>query len=262
VTPISADVSEAESEHLETLSGGELVYRELDSESLRFAQEDAAGPVLAGRMVPYGQWTEINSRIEGHFMERFAPGSLQKTMRERAQRIRVLFNHGKDFLGEQAIAEFSNYEDREDGCYYEAELLRSVPDLLVEGLRRGLYGSSVKFRPVKGDRVRLPKRSEHNPEGIEERTYREAYVKEFSVVTFPAFEGATAGIRSLTDEVAARELLRDPVALLEVINTAGHRHEPQHSEAEETLEVPEPSRSTQPRRDYLQPREDDPTWRL
>jgi hypothetical protein len=58
-----------------------------------------------------------------------------------------------------------------------------------------LYGSSVRFEPLKQDRVRFPKRSEHNPEGIPEHTIREARIREFSVVSFPQYAGATAQVR-------------------------------------------------------------------
>lgn len=254
------DHDQRDDEERELMQGGESVYRSSEPEAIRFEQEGDADPVLTGRMMPYDHWTEIKSRTEGHFMESFAPGSLTKTMSERLRSVKVLYEHGLDFLGRQSIAVFTRFDDREDGGWYDANLLRSVPDLLKEGLRHGLYGSSVRFEPLKWDRVRYPKRSEHNPDGIEERTVREAFIREFSVVTFPQYEGATAGIRSLTDEVAARQLLKDPVGLLEALNGLGRhegpREEPQHSE-EET-----PSRSTQPVHDYLRPEEDDSSWRL
>jgi phage head maturation protease len=41
--------------------------------------------------------------------------------------------------------------------------------------------------------------SSYNPTGLPERTITEAKVMEFGPVTFPAYEGATAGVRSLTD---------------------------------------------------------------
>lgn len=261
-------MSETENEQeQETMSGGELVYRATEPSEMSLREEGDAAPVLEGRMMPYDEWTEIRSTVEGHFMERFVPGSLAKTMQEQASRIRVLFEHGLDtVLGRQAIAQLDALRDEEDGAYYRAPLLDGLPPLLVSGLRRGLYGSSVRYRPVKWDRVRFPKRSEYNPEGIEERTVREGFLREMSVVTFPQYAGATAHIRSLTDEIAAKQLLGNPARLLEVLRQAGEDDqetaEPQHSEPEEPLEAPEPSRSTQPSRDYLKPQEGEPSWRL
>lgn len=254
---------EPETETPESLSGGELVYRINDDPehvSIR-AADNGEGHVLEGRMMPYGEWTEVRSSIEGHFLERFSPGSLAKTMAERASRIRVMFEHGLDFLGRQSIAAGISFDDREDGAYYDASLFRSVPDLILEGLRHGVYGSSIRFRPVKWDRIRSPRPSDYNPQGLPEHTVREAYVSEFSVVSFPQYEGATAAVRSLTDEIAARQLLSNPDRLLEII--AGHS-EPQHSRPEEREDpASQGSRSTQrPRRDYLNPKKEKAKWEL
>jgi phage head maturation protease len=43
------------------------------------------------------------------------------------------------------------------------------------------------------------KASTYNPKGLPERTITEARVFEFGPVTYPAYAGASAGIRSLTD---------------------------------------------------------------
>jgi HK97 family phage prohead protease len=244
----------------ETLDGGELVYRmneDPDHTSVRAAED--GGHILEGRMMPYDEWTEVRSSIEGHFLERFTPGSLAKTMAERAKRIRVMFEHGMDFLGRQSIAAGLTFDDREDGAWYDAALFRSVPELIVEGLRHNVYGSSIRFRPVKWDRVRSPAKSEHNPEGIPEHTIREAMVQEFSVVSFPQYEGATAAVRSLTDEIAARQLLTNPDRLLEIIARSTTTTEPQHSGHEETtVSAVEPQHSAT--KDYLNPKEEKPSW--
>lgn len=178
-----------------TSGGIEIVCRALQPGELRFREDSPAGPVLEGRLMPYGEFTEINSRNEGHFLERFAPGSLAKTLAAHLKRIRVLFEHGQDrSIGRQPIAVVDSFRDAPDGAYYRASLLRGVPELLVEGLRSGVYGSSVRFNPVKVDRVRFPRPSAVNPAGIEERTIREARIYEFSVVTFPAYQNATAQV--------------------------------------------------------------------
>ena len=247
----------------ENMDGGEFAYRAIEPEAMHFRQEGDAAPVLEGRMMPYDEWTEIRSSVEGHFMERFAPGSLAKTMNEQATRIRMLLEHGMDRLGRQPIAAIESFRDEPDGAYYRASLLDGLPPLIVSGLRRGLYGSSVRFKPIKWDRVRSPGKSEHNPEGMEERTVREGFVKELSAVTFPAYAGATAMVRSLTDEIAAKQLLGDPERLLEFLRTSTPA-EPQHSEQREEPEdqAPAESRSTQPVHDYLGPQEGEPSWRL
>lgn len=263
-------MSTTENEHeaeVEAVNGGELAYRAIEPAEMHYRDEGEGSPTIEGRMMPYDEWTHVNSSVEGEFMERFAPGSLTKTMTEQATRIRMLWEHGLDaILGKQTIAAIESFREEDDGAYYRAGLLDGLPPLLVSGLKRGLYGSSIRFKPIKWDRVRFPKRSESNPDALEERTVREAFVRELSVVTFPQYSGATAHVRSLTDEIAAKQLLGDPSRLLEVLRQAGDvtppAEEPQHSEQGEPLEAPEPSRSTRPSRDYLRPQEGDPSWRL
>lgn len=249
-------------EHVETMNGGEVGYRAADPELMRFEEQEDGPPILEGRMMPFDEWTEVESSIEGHFMERFAPGALAKTMRERAARIRALFEHGRGFLHSQPIAQIEDMREEADGAYYRASLLEGLPPLLVSGLRRGLYGSSIRFRPIKTDVVRRPRASDANPERIEERTVREAQIVEFSVVTFPQYAGATAQVRSITDELAAKILLEDPARLLQIVQA--RQAEPQHSDDEEPAQATpaEPSRSTQPSRDYLRPKKGEPSWRL
>jgi HK97 family phage prohead protease len=146
-------------------------------------------------MVPYNEWTEVDSKREGNFLERFAPGSLSKALKERGSRIRALFQHGMDSLiGRQPIADIEEMWEREDGAHFRSRLLEGVPELIVSGLRRGLYGSSISFRASKFERVSHPRRSAHNPDGVEERTITEAGIYEFSLVTFPQYQGATARV--------------------------------------------------------------------
>ena len=239
----------------------ELVYRE---------EPDGSGGVLEGRMVPYDEWTEINSTLEGHFLERFRPGSLTKTLTERAHKLRVLFEHGfSPMLDVQPIADLEGVRDEDDGPYYRASLLEGLPPLIMAGLRPGLYGTSIGFRPIKVERNTKPKKSEHNPQGIEERSVTEASLRELSVVPSPAYEGAPAGVRSLTDEHMRKLLLRDPKTLLALLQ----EEEPTHSEPvpEEEPVADEGSRDTQPEeetppkvpeRDWLAPTEEKPDWLL
>jgi hypothetical protein len=183
-------------------TAGVVRISDTDVAVMRFDESAGGEPVLEGRMVPYNEWTEVRSRTEGHFFERFAPGSTLASMtRDAARRIRVLFEHGTDAVfGRQSIATIEELREEADGAYYRARLLQGVPPLLVAGLRSGLYGSSVRFEPLEQDRVRYPARSAHNPEGIPEHTVKKARVREFSVVTFPQYAGATAMVRVEREE--------------------------------------------------------------
>jgi len=176
---------------------------------LRDASPD--GPAtLTGHFSVFNQWTEIDSIFEGRFMESIAPGSFTKTIAENRDAMRILLNHGHDALGNQVIAALTDLREDKIGAHYEAELLEGVPALVVSGLRKGQYGSSFRFDVVREDFNAEPKASDHNTEGIPERVIREARVYEFGPVTFPAYSGATAGVRSLTDEFLFERLARAP----------------------------------------------------
>lgn len=271
------------------MSAEQTIYRNDGGTIFRSAElnyEEGSGTkpgILEGRMVPYNQWTEIQSNVEGHFFERINRGALTKTFGERAQKLRVLFHHGLDFLGTQPLGKLEELRDEEDGAYYRARLLPSVPDLILDGLREGLYGSSIGMRmPVKADVDYTPKRSELNPQGIPQSTVLEAGMNEISVTPFPVYAGATAGVRSMTDEyvlrshgdlVIAKLAREDPERLLQLVRTE-LEVEPPHSEPAEPAPEPEDpdpgdsdpegSRDTPPKptKDYLSATESEEAWRL
>src|SRR6185436_12199414 len=110
-------------------------------------------------------------------------------------------NHGSDpDLGDKVLGTIDELGEDDRGVAYEVGLFPSVPALVMEGLRAGVYGSSYRFRVLREEWVEEPGVSDHNPQGLPERTVKEAEVGEFGPVTFPQYEGATAGVRSMTDE--------------------------------------------------------------
>jgi HK97 family phage prohead protease len=162
---------------------------------------------LFGHFARFDEWTEIYE-FGQRFMERLAPGAFKKTFAERTPRI--LFQHGQDpEVGNKPIAEVRELREDADGAYYEARLFDGLPPLIADGLRSGQYGASFGFRPVKQQVNEQPERSERNPDGIAEVTVTEIMLREFGPVTFPAYEGATAGIRSLTDDFLLDRLARE-----------------------------------------------------
>lgn len=183
--------------------------RALFDEPVHVRSEPDAAPVMYGHFAVYDQWCEINSAAEGHFFERFAPGSLKKTMQEGKSRMRVLFHHGRDpAVGFRVLGMPSVLEDEEYGAYYEVELFDApfVHDLMP-GIAAGAYGSSFRFRTIREDLVMRPRKSERNPAGLPERTVTEAAVPEFGPTPFQAYHAATAGMRSLTDDLLLDRLL-------------------------------------------------------
>lgn len=174
------------------------------------AEDDAGegdGRTLYGHFAVFNRWAEIDSLWEGHFLERFAPGAFKKTIREGRARMRVLFQHGMDRdIGDKPIAAIQELREDDEGAYYESRLFDGLPDLVLEGLRAGQYGASHRFQAIREIYEEEPDPSDENPRGLPQRTVTEARVREFGPVTFPAYEDATALVRSLTDVVFRHRL--------------------------------------------------------
>lgn len=188
------------------------------------AEEPAEGTLgtLEGHFAVFDQWTEIHSIFEGDFLERIAPGSFTKTFQENRSDMRVLFQHGSDpQIGDKVLGPIDVLEEDEQGARYEVPLLDTSYNRDLEpGLRHDLYGASFRFRVMKEDLDREPKRSPYNPDGLPERTIREVQVMEFGPVTFPAYAGATAGLRSMTDEFLVGRFAADPEQLRQLLAVA------------------------------------------
>lgn len=182
--------------------------------------------MLRIRFSPVNQWTEIDSAWEGRFMERFAPGAWKKTIGERASKIRALFQHGRDHqVGDKPLGPFHRLEEDAEGGYAEVKLLdTSYNRDLLPGLKDGLYGSSHRFAPMRMIEDPHPERSDQNPDGIKEVTITEARLHELGPVTFPAYEGATAGMRSMTDEFLISCFRSDPDRLRSMFESATDLH--------------------------------------
>jgi HK97 family phage prohead protease len=174
---------------------------------------------LYGHFARFGEWTEINSAWEGRFMERIAPGAFSKTISENRGGMRVLFDHGHDpSIGNKPLGAIRSLEEDTEGARYEVDLFDSnyVRDLLP-ALEAGQLGASFRFKVMREDFNKKPERGDHNPDGLPERTITEAKVMEFGPVTFPAYAGATAGVRSLTDDYILRHLFAEPERLRAVL---------------------------------------------
>lgn len=178
--------------------------------------------LLKIRFSPVNEWTEINSAWEGRFMERFASGAWKKTIKERAGKIRALFQHGQDpQIGDKPLGPFHRLEEDDQGGYAEVKLLdTSYNRDLLPGLKDDLYGASHRFGVMRSSEEDRPERSEHNPDGIKEVTIVEARLAELGPVTFPAYQGATSGMRSVTDEFLMSCFRNDPERLRSMFERA------------------------------------------
>jgi HK97 family phage prohead protease len=171
---------------------------------------DASPGTLTGYLAVFNDWSEINSIHEGHFMERMAPGAFARTIANNGTRIKVTFNHGKDpQLGDKVLGILSVLESDGHGVVYEVPLFDTQYNReLAPGLKAGAYGSSFRFNVLAEEYNQKPGQSAYNPNGLPERTVKEVRMQEFGPVTFPAYAGATAGMRSLTDRFYGLEGVR------------------------------------------------------
>ena len=150
-------------------------------------------PVLEGYWSVFNEWARI-AELGGEFMERIAPGAFARSLAR--QRPQVLFNHGHDpSIGSKPLGVATTLREDERGGFYsvplfDAEYVRE----LVPALRAGALGSSFRFTVTREDWDERPGRSTYNPDGLAERTIREARVLELGPVVFPAYQGATAGV--------------------------------------------------------------------
>lgn len=188
---------------------------ELPTAEVEFRAE-TEGPTL-GTLQGYAAVFDSDTLIdswEGRFVERMAPGAFAKTLKERGDKIKVLFNHGFDpSIGDKPLGKPRLMEERSQGLWVEVPLDDTTYNRdLVASLRSGaLDGMSIRFS-VKREDV-------DDTEDLPVRTVREAKLYEFGPVTFPAYEATTAGVRG-RDAYAAwrtahpgRELSDDTVTL-------------------------------------------------
>lgn len=177
------------------------------------ADGDGGGmPTLVSRFSPFDTWYEIDSYFEGRFLERTTKGAFRKTIKENRSNVKVLFDHGYDMqIGNKVLGAIDDLREDADSAVGEVPLFdTSYNRDLLPGLEAGVYGSSFRFRVIRDEWNDEPGRSDHNPDGIPERTIKEVRLFEFGPVTFPANPDATAGVRCLTDIYYERVRSRDP----------------------------------------------------
>jgi HK97 family phage prohead protease len=185
--------------------------------------EDGSLGTLTGRFSEFGRWYRVSSKMEGDFLERVAPGATADTIRDNKDSMRVLFDHGMDAqIGNKVLGPIASLAERSDGPHYEVPLFdTSYNRDLLPGLKAKVYGASMRMRVTGDEWDDKPARSEDNPDGLPERTITAMKVLEFGPVTFPANPGATAAVRSGTDEFYSRLRQADAPAFADAVRAAG-----------------------------------------
>lgn len=156
----------------------------------RAESDNGALGTLSGYAAVFNSDTVIDS-WEGRFVERMAPGSFSKTLKDRGDKVKVLFNHGFDpSIGDKPLGKPQVMREDKRGLYVEVPLDdTSYNRDLVASLRSGaLDGMSFRFSVVREDI--------DDSDDMPVRTLREVKLYEFGPVTFPAYEATTAGVRA------------------------------------------------------------------
>lgn len=196
-----------------TLPGLHVVRSTLARVDLRAADDDAQAEreglgLMDVRFSPFNTWYRIDSWWEGSFMERTVPGAFKRTFTAHRQaknvdahNIKTMFNHGQDLtIGQKLLGDIDEIAEDADTARSSVWLWdTSYNRDLLPGLRSGAYGSSFMFQVIREEWNEEPEKSDDNPDGIPERTIREARVFEAGPVTWPASPTATAGMRCWSD---------------------------------------------------------------
>lgn len=163
---------------------------------------------VEGLVAPTGVWVEIDSAVEGHFMEQIAPGAFTKTLNENRDRIRAIFHHGRDSsIGYKVLGPIEALEEGEGGLRYRISLLDTQYNAeLRPGIEAGLYGTSFKGDSIKPAVNRRPAKSDHNPKGLMEVRHTEIRMNEFGLTPLPVYDGTAAVMRSIVDDEVAERL--------------------------------------------------------
>jgi HK97 family phage prohead protease len=150
------------------------------------------------------------------------PGAFVRTFAERGDKIRVLYDHGHDpSIGNKPLAAPTVMREDSTGGYYEAELFEaSYVEDLMPALRTGQLGASFRFAVRDEEWLEPERSSKANPDKLPERSIKDIELYEFGPVTFPAYDSATAGVRSGSDQFIER-LLKNEEVLARYIERAG-----------------------------------------
>lgn len=194
-----------------TLRGLTIVRHYLTPIVLRDAAEDDATDgdgndslgLMDVRFSKFDTWYEVNSWWEGHFLERTQRGAFKRTINEHndasnPHQMKTLFNHGGDFhIGDKLLGDITKSREDRDSPVNTVNLWdTSYNRDLLPGLKRGAYGSSFMFTVTREAWNREPGASDHNPDGLPERTIQETRTFEAGPVTWPANPDATAQMNS------------------------------------------------------------------
>src|SRR5262249_8336578 len=116
-------------------------------------------------------------------------------------------------FGQQILGPVETLREDDKGAYFEVPLFdTSYNRDLLPGLENGAYGVSFRFGIRSRDIMnRAARRSASNPLGLPERTLTDVDLKELGPVTWPAYAGATVGLKRArthpTDQIPSGRMM-------------------------------------------------------
>ncbi|MER7738885.1 HK97 family phage prohead protease [Streptomyces sp. NPDC096538] len=172
---------------------------------LRAAGDDQGTRGFDGHAAVFNQRTAIGNPLTWGFYEEIAPGAFTKTLSEGDARF--LVDHDTRLVVSRVSAGSLRLAQDAVGLAVDADLdtrLSYVGDLVVNLENKNITGMSFGFRTVKDDWETVSVQTSEGDMEAELRIIREVQLFEVSAVTFPAYEGTDAALRSVGVALAAR----------------------------------------------------------
>jgi HK97 family phage prohead protease len=160
---------------------------------------------FGGHAAVFNQRTAIGNPLTWGFYEEIAPGAFSKTLSEGDARF--LIDHDTRLVVSRVSAGSLRLSQDRDGLAVDADLdtrLSYVADLVVNLDNRNITGMSFGFRVIKDDWETVSVETSEGDVEAELRIIREVQLFEVSAVTFPAYEGTDAALRSVGVALASR----------------------------------------------------------
>lgn len=163
-------------------------------DELARALADSDGSNMTGYSIVYNQWTQIHDQ-DGKYLERIAPGAAARAVKDRGDRILVMYDHGRHpYIGQAPIAAPRALWEDERGLF-GWDRLHDAPsfDLVRANLKAGtIKGQSFRFSVFDGGDSWEPAKRD----GLRRRTLTAVDIIERGPVNFPAYPGTDVALRS------------------------------------------------------------------
>lgn len=210
------------------------LVRSVPFELVRDEADPGDGLTFRGYAAVFNEPTVIDS-WEGKFEEQVAPGAFRKSLKERTPVFQ--FDHGSHpMVGSIPLGSIKDTREDDKGVYVEARLhdnwlTQPVRDAIQSG---SIDGMSFRFEVVR-DRWQTPDgKTLTDPEEIMQRIYRpsddgllrrtllEVKSRELGPVVFPAYDGTSSALRSVTLDLSRMDDPEQQGALARAVYAADY----------------------------------------